>query len=41
MCAYELIDCSSQEKAIALASQHLMAKVATIEAPPEWNELVD
>ncbi|MBP8303918.1 MAG: transcription initiation protein [Phycisphaerae bacterium] len=40
MCAYELIECSGPEEAIAIASQHPMAKAATIEVRPVWNELV-
>ena len=39
MCAYELIECSSFEEAIDLASQHPMAKAATIEVRPIWDEL--
>jgi hypothetical protein len=39
MCAYELIECSSNEEAIEVASQHPMAKAATIEVRPIWNEL--
>jgi hypothetical protein len=39
MCAYELIECSSIEEAIDVASQHPMAKAATIEVRPIWNEL--
>lgn len=41
MCAYELIECSSNEEAIEVASQHPMAKAATIEVRPIWNELAD
>ena len=41
MCAYELIECSSQEEAIEIASQHPMAKAATIEVRPVWKELVE
>lgn len=40
MCAYELIECSSQAEAIEVASQHPMARVATIEVRPVWGELV-
>jgi len=40
MWAYELIECSSSEEAIDVASQHPMAKAATIEVRPIWNELV-
>ncbi|WP_419657341.1 putative integrase [Desulfosarcina variabilis str. Montpellier] len=41
MCAYELIECSSQEEAIEVASLHPMAEAATIEVRPVWNELVE
>ena len=40
MCAYELIECGDVEAAIDVASQHPMAKAATIEVRPIWNELV-
>jgi hypothetical protein len=39
MCAYELIECASPEEATDVASQHPMAKAATIEVRPVWNEL--
>jgi hypothetical protein len=39
MCAYELVECSSFEEAVYVASQHPMAKAATIEVRPIWNEL--
>ncbi len=39
MCAYELIECASDEEAIEVASSHTMAKVATIEVRAVWNEL--
>jgi hypothetical protein len=39
MCAYELIECSSNDEAIDVASQHPMAKAATIEIRPIWSEL--
>jgi hypothetical protein len=39
MCAYELIECASSEEAIDVASRHPMAKVATIEVRPIWNDL--
>jgi hypothetical protein len=39
MCAYELIECSCDEEAIEVASLHPMAKAATIEVRPIWNEL--
>ena len=38
--AYELIESSSPEEAIDVASTHPMAKVATIEVKPIWTELV-
>lgn len=41
MCAYELIECESVEEAIDVASQHPMAKVATIEVRPVWSELTN
>ncbi|MBI5193900.1 MAG: transcription initiation protein [Nitrospirae bacterium] len=41
MCAYELIECENVEEAIDVASQHPMAKVATIEVRPVWNELAN
>jgi hypothetical protein len=37
--AYELIERPSIEEAIDVASQHPMAKAATIEVRPIWNEL--
>ena len=40
MCAYELIECQTPEEAIEVASQHPMAKAATIEVRPIWNELI-
>lgn len=40
MSAYELVECSSEEEAIEVASQHPMARAATIEVRPVWNELV-
>jgi hypothetical protein len=39
MCAYELIECSNDAEAIDVASQHPMAKAATIEIRPVWSEL--
>lgn len=39
MCAYELIECASQEEAVEVASRHPMAKAATIEVRPVWHEL--
>jgi hypothetical protein len=41
MCAYELIECTSTEEAIEIASLHPMAKAATIEVRPVWNELAN
>jgi hypothetical protein len=41
MCAYELIECSSQEEAIEVAALHPMAEAATIEVRPVWSELVE
>lgn len=37
--AYELIECASVEEAIDVASQHPMAKAATIEVRPIWADL--
>lgn len=37
MAAYELIECGSLEEAIDVASQHPMAKVATVEVRPIWS----
>jgi hypothetical protein len=37
--AYELIDCGNMEEALAVASEHPMAKAATIEIRPVWEEL--
>lgn len=39
MCAYELLDCASQEEALAAVAEHPMARVATIEVRPVWAEL--
>jgi hypothetical protein len=39
MCAYDLIDCSSLEEALGVASQHPMATAATIEVRPIWLDL--
>lgn len=39
MCAYELIEAPGMEEAVALASRHPMAKAATIEVRPVWDEL--
>jgi hypothetical protein len=40
MCAYTLIECASIQEAIDVASLHPMAKVATIEVRPIWDDLV-
>ncbi|MGC2166496.1 MAG: YciI family protein [Gallionella sp.] len=40
MCAYELIESASMDEATQVASSHPMAKAATIEVRPIWNELV-
>lgn len=39
VCAYELYRCPSIDHAIALAVQHPMAAVATIDVRPVWTEL--
>lgn len=39
MCAYELIECSSTEEAVEVASKHPMAEAATIEVRQVWDEL--
>jgi len=39
MAAYEMIECASIEEAIDVASQHPMAKAATIEVRPIWADL--
>ncbi|MCC6209001.1 MAG: transcription initiation protein [Gammaproteobacteria bacterium] len=39
ICAYELIECRDLEEAVDVAAQHAMARVATIEVRPIWNEL--
>jgi hypothetical protein len=39
ICAYELIECATEEEAIQVASLHPMAAAATIEVRPIWNEL--
>jgi hypothetical protein len=41
MSAYELIECQSFDEAIEAASTHPMAKAATIEVRPIWDELVN
>lgn len=40
MCAYELLECASLDEATQVASTHPMAKAATIEVRPIWNELL-
>lgn len=40
ICAYELIECATEDDAVALAATHPMAKVATVEVRPVWNDLV-
>jgi len=40
MAAYELIECASLKEAIDVASQHPMAKAATVEVRPVWADLV-
>ncbi len=39
MAAYELIDCANFQAAIDAASRHPMAKVASIEIRPVWEDL--
>lgn len=39
MCAFELIDCASEAHAVDLAAAHPMARVATIEVRPIWEDL--
>ncbi len=39
--AYELIECASLDEAISVASQHPMARVATIEVRPIWSDLAE
>lgn len=39
MCAYELLECASILEATSAASQHPMAKVASIEVRPVWSEM--
>lgn len=41
MCACHIVECPSREAAIAVAASHPMAKVATIEVRPVWEELAD
>jgi hypothetical protein len=37
--AYELIECKNLEEAVVVASEHPMARAATIEVRPVWEEL--
>ena len=37
--AYELIECKNIDEAAAIASEHPMARAATIEVRPVWEEL--
>lgn len=39
ICACHLVECPSREEAIVVAASHPMAKVATIEVRPVWEEL--
>jgi hypothetical protein len=39
--AYVLIECSTMEEAIDAASQHPMAKAATVEVRPIWEDLAN
>ncbi|KUO73476.1 MAG: hypothetical protein APF81_05145 [Desulfosporosinus sp. BRH_c37] len=39
--AYVLIECSTREEAIEAAAQHPMAKTATIEVRPIWEDLAN
>ena len=39
ICAYELIECATFEEAVNIATQHPMAKAATIEVRPIWSDL--
>lgn len=39
--AYVLLDCSTMQEAIDAASQHPMARAATIEVRPVWEDLAD
>jgi hypothetical protein len=41
MAAYERIECASLNEAIDVASQHPMAKAATVEVRPVWTELAN
>ena len=40
MCAYELIEATDLQAAVALAATHPMAAAATIEVRPVWEDLV-
>lgn len=39
MCAYALIECSSDAEAVEVAARHPMARAATVEVRPVWNAL--
>lgn len=39
MCAYDLVECGNLAEAVEVASQHPMAKMATIEVRPVWSGL--
>lgn len=39
MCAFELIECKDKPAAVQVAASHPMARLATIEVRPVWNEL--
>lgn len=39
MCAYVLIEATSLDEAVALAAGHPMARAATIEVRPVWQQL--
>jgi hypothetical protein len=39
MCAYVLIEARSMEEAVSVATGHPMARAATIEVRPVWQEL--
>lgn len=39
ICAYELVECSDREEAIALALKHPMVSAATIEVREVWSDL--
>ncbi len=39
MCAFELIECKDKDTAISAAASHPMARLATIEVRPVWEEI--